>query len=44
MAQGVELGPVQLGERTDEGVEAKGGAFLEDDARGLAPDLDDQRF
>ena len=35
MAQGVELGAVQLGERTGKGVEAEGVAFLEDDTAGL---------
>src|SRR5688572_24764228 len=44
MAQGVELRTVQLGEGTGKGMEAEGAAFLEDDARRLAPDFDDQRF
>ena len=44
MARRGELHAVQLEERAGDRVEAEGIAFLEDDARGLAPDLDDEGF
>ncbi len=44
VAERVELGAVELLERTAERVKAKGLAFLEDKSRGLSPDFDNEWF
>ena len=44
MAGRRELCAIQFEERTSECMEAEGIAFLEDDARRFAPDLDNEGF